>query len=337
MAILSSLDVNVVGRLLNWKRTTNTVRKDTKAMKKDVMGLDSALKNAFKFSIAGLSVAVITQQFRGVAEEIDEIGKASVRLGIGVQTLEAWRRAAERAGVGTKSFDTAFQRMVRRIGDASRRGGPLLKVFESLGFNIKELARLNPETQFRAISDAIGSIANQNLKLSVTSSIFDTEGVRLVNLFGANLRQAEVDFESLTGRMSQEGVASVEAMNDAFADLGLVIKDIKRDVTLEFAPELRRLALFLIRLIRGGFAVRDFLSRPIGESINIPERIASTARVNQPSPAAIAADQTRRERAGELTVEGRNRMVREKKNSRNIAAMAQRSKQPAIILRPVGT
>src|SRR5690625_5069762 len=92
---------------------------------------------------------------------MDQLAKTSDKLGIAPDKLQELRYAANQAGVAMSVLDTATQRMVRRVSEASQGRGTALGALQELNLDAKEMARLSPEEQMRRIADSMARVETQ--------------------------------------------------------------------------------------------------------------------------------------------------------------------------------
>ncbi|HHH13108.1 MAG TPA: hypothetical protein ENJ98_02630, partial [Thiolapillus brandeum] len=131
---------------------------------------------------------------------LDNLGKASRRLGLTTDQLQRIRIQAEAAGIQTNVLDTAFQRFARRIGS-----GSLDKTFKELNISIRD-AHGNLKSNFQLWNEfgkKLSSLEDKNRQLALAMNAVDTEGVKLVELW----------------RSSQ---SSIDAVNRKIRDYGLL-------------------------------------------------------------------------------------------------------------------
>ena len=117
--------------------------------------------------------------------KLDDIGKASRRLGLTTDELQDLRVAAEASGVEISAFDTAFQRFARRVGQARLGTGELVKTFDLLDISLKDnKGNLKSNAAlFQEFGSKIGAVSDENVQLALTMSGVDTEGVKLIDMF----------------------------------------------------------------------------------------------------------------------------------------------------------
>lgn len=176
--------------------------------------------------LGGATASVI---FKRSVEMADGIAKVADKLGIGVESLQEWTFAAEQSGLKSEQFQTALQRLGRRVAEAANGTGEARTALERLGIsardsagNIKTIEDVLPE-----IATQMGKVGSQQERLAIAMRLFDTEGVAMVNLLRhgaqgmADLRQQAREM----GLVISEDVArKAEDTNDQLNIMSRVIK-----------------------------------------------------------------------------------------------------------------
>jgi regulator of replication initiation timing len=179
----------------------------SKTLGKFRSGINTAAKAAgiAAGAIAGTSAALFVMTKR-TAETFDQLGKFSQRIGVSVEALSAYQHVAELSGISTQALNIGLQRMTRRISEASTGTGVAVKALAQLNINIKDIQDLAPDEQFDMIAESMQGLETQADRVRVAFSLFDTEGVGLL--------------QTMEG-----GRAGLEAMKEEAAALGLVISE----------------------------------------------------------------------------------------------------------------
>ena len=248
---------------------TASTGKFTKGMEKSTKSTEGFMRSmgrmtkrvaAFTAAIAAAGVATLAYQMRKAAGSIDSLAKASDKLGIATEKLQALRMAAELTGVASNTLDMAIQRMVRRVAEAAQGSGEAVKALEELGLSAEYLNTLSPDEQFKAIAQAMQGVANQGDKVRLAMRLFDSEGVALVNTLalGADgLNQVEQRMRSMGLTISRLDAAQVEKMNDSISILRQLMDALWQRVTVAVAPAIDAFA----KSMEKGVAESDLLNR----------------------------------------------------------------------------
>lgn len=215
-------------------------------------GVSTSLRSVAKFAatagaaVGAVAAGALVQLTRSGLESADALAKTSDKLNIATGELASMRIAAERtAGMANGAFDTALQRMVRRVQDAAEGTGEAQGAIDDLGLSAQALAQLSPDQQFRRIADAMSGVDEQGKRVSLAFRLFDTEGVDLVNTLrvgSAGLDQfaAKADIAGVT--LDRVAASQIEAANDAMSDLSMLTEGLGMQLADRFSPLLQEAA-----------------------------------------------------------------------------------------------
>jgi hypothetical protein len=203
----------------------------------------ASMKDSLRFlaKAAAITGGAITAMAFKTAKAGDEIAKTSERLGIGVEALQEWRFASDRAGVGAATFDMAFQRFGRRAAEASRGTGEAKGALAELGIELTDVnGKLrDADTLLTESLIALSKQEDAFTRNRLAMKLFDSEGVRLVQLVAegaegmAALRKQARD---LGGVMSEEMVESAVAFTDEWSNVKFALKGIVFVIGSELLP-----------------------------------------------------------------------------------------------------
>lgn len=259
MAIAGTLAVNILARTKEFIKGIKGARKSLGGFSKSIKAITSGVTGFGTALIGAAGVAGFGVFVSKTLESVDSLAKISDKLGIAIEDLGRWRFAAGLAGISTNTLDMALQRMVRRIGQAAQGTGEAQKVLQKFGLDAKELVQLNPSKQFELIGQHVNAITNKGEQLAAAMSLFDSEGVGLVNLFASNLGDAATEFERLGLALSRADAAKIEQFNDAASKLRQSISAAGRDFIIGITP-------FALEAVKGlQVLMEDLRAKPRGE------------------------------------------------------------------------
>lgn len=157
-------------------------------------------------SAAAAGVGVLSRVALGYANTGDEIGKTADRLGLGVEALQELRFVADRSGVAAATFDMAYQRFARRIGEAAAGTGEARTAIDALGISLfDQNGQLrDSEDLFGEVADKLSTLENASVRNALAMKFFDSEGVALV-------------------QMMKDGSAGIADLREEARGLGLVM------------------------------------------------------------------------------------------------------------------
>jgi hypothetical protein len=226
------------------------------------------------FQVLSGAVRSATSQISGIVSSVstslDSLNDLSNRIDVPVQKLQGLGLAAKLSGVDTEQFATAVTRLGVSIGKADP-GGAFDKTLRSVGVSLAEIRGLRPEQQFEAISAAIGALPTSADRAAAAVEIFGKQGAALVPLF----KEGAASVEELTARaerlgiiVSEDQVANIAEMNDAFDLVSATVEGIIGQVTGNLAPVVTAIADEFLAFVEsfsgangeGGTAIADAIT-----------------------------------------------------------------------------
>lgn len=205
-----------------------------------VVAAIAALAAAAAGAVAGL--AALT---KGAFGTINAAADVASKLGATTQEILSLRYAAEIAGISAGTLDTALQRMVRRVSEASHGTGEAAGAIKELGLNAKELSTLTPEQQLHRIADAMVNVANEGDRVRLAMKLFDSEGVALVNMLkdgSIGVKELQAEFDRLHGRISGLDVELIKEANAAITRMKTALKGVGAQIAIAIAPAVEMFA-----------------------------------------------------------------------------------------------
>ena len=212
----------------NTKTAFNKVKKNLKqtdqAVNKTKRSFDG-LKAGIKGAIGALTIGAFVQATRSTLDMADALGKTSARLGLTTSALQTLRFAATQSGMSTEMLEMSLQRFTRRMAEANSGTGVLKDTFKQLGIAITHPngQLKNSESILGDVADKMAAIPDQGKRVELAFKMFDSEGVKMVNMLQGGkkgfdeLRQSLIDTGAIMG---DQFIKDAESANDAIDKLG---------------------------------------------------------------------------------------------------------------------
>lgn len=253
----------------NLKVTLSAVDKTRQAFASVRNGLGRIGRSVanIRTALVGLGATVALKQF---ATQIDNLAKASSRLGLTVNQIQSLQFAASQTGASSAELEKGLTRFSRNISEASTGIGTGVRAFEALGIQItKTDGSLKPTNELlNEVSDRLSAIKDPADKVRIAFDLFGRSGVNLVNTLQAGsgeLNKLRDEFNAVTLQLTSQDAKAVEEANDLFDKLGRTFISFGQKITSFILPPLANLAKFLTVFVVEGFAnaikaSRDFLN-----------------------------------------------------------------------------
>lgn len=232
------------------KNATNSVKKFNASMLTGVpiVGKFSSALTGPLGALLSLTAALVVfrREMKESAERIDVTAKAAKSMNASYTDLLAIQKlVAETTGVGSEETNRSMQMFARNIANAAAHGGRLADTLQSVGLNAVELAGMSTGDAFAAVAQAVSETSDKAEQLRVVTDLVGRSGVRMIEAFraGAGAVQAQrANVEALGLALSDEAVAGVEAMNDAWGVTALAVDGAWDSITAQLAPAMTEMA-----------------------------------------------------------------------------------------------
>lgn len=194
-------------------------------------------------ALAGLGAVVgigaIASSVHGAMESIDEVAKASDRLGLTTEALLGLRHAAKLANIEAGALEGGFTKMGRFLSEAADGGKSQVETLDKLGLKAGVLVKMPLDQVFLQFADAINKLPSPAARTAAAMDVFGKSGAELLPLLkdgskGIAATAAEVG--KLGGSFSRIDAAQVEAANDAMTRVGMVLDSLKIQMAIQISP-----------------------------------------------------------------------------------------------------
>lgn len=193
------------------------VKAAEKAAKQAAGAWDTAFNRVFAmFSVK--AIAEFAKMVGGARQELadftNEMGDLSAMTGVSVETLNAFRFAAETNGGTLKDLQSAFKGLPKRLDDFRRGTGEARAGLEKLGFVQEDAAGMlvNFDAATREIVDRLQRVEDPAKRAAAATAIFGEAGVRLAQVVGDRSIEQWVDTADRFG--ADVGPAAVKAAQE---------------------------------------------------------------------------------------------------------------------------
>lgn len=239
-------------------------------------------------ALAALGAGVALKQF---ATQIDDLAKASGRLGLTVNELQSLQFAASQTGASAEELEKGLTRFSRAISEASSGIGTGLRSFEALGIKVTDAQNnLRPTSELLdEVSDRLAQIEAPADRVRIAFDLFGRSGVNMVNTLqngSDEVQNLQDRFNSLTLVLTDDQAKAVEEANDLFDTLGKTFSSFGQQITAFVLPPLANFAKLLTQKIVLGFAFaidasRNFVNFFIDAFNKIGETITALPQIDR--------------------------------------------------------
>jgi len=187
---------------------------------------------------AAVSFTAITSQLQSLISSSLELGgaiaDATKKAGVSAEAFSELNFAAKLAGVGTDDLSDAFSKFQKELAG----GGDKIA---SLGINLQEFRKLQPDRQFEVLAEAISQIKDPAVRAGAAIEIFGKSGANLLPLFedGAKgIRSAREEAQRLGITLTTDQANALDAAGDRVDALKARASNLALIFTSELAPSI---------------------------------------------------------------------------------------------------
>lgn len=176
-----------------------------------------------------------------IASSVEATSNLSRELGISFEQLTQLQLAAQLSGASAEDLARAFTKAQVTIAKAANGGKEATQALASIGLSAGDFQGLTSSEQFTLIANAINGIADPAQRAAAAVAIFGKSGAALLPVFrelGGNLEQAQELLAKFNGGVSEEQAARVNAIGDAFDQVGAAINIVATQALAALQPAL---------------------------------------------------------------------------------------------------
>lgn len=262
--LLGSLEVVLGSNTAAFQRGLRESQKDLKktadagkGMGKTLTGVFGALgskmlslKGLVAGGLAAIGVYKLAAGLNAAAKEVDQLGKMSSRLGLGVQQLSALKFAAGEAGIEFEGLTKLFSRFQKTLGDVMGRGGSSITVGKAV-IQLRDVnGQLKPTAALLGeVGEAMKAIGSQAERASIAQALFGSDGGdKFLQLlaeggdFVKNLNEQTERARRLGVIFTDRDAKIMAAYNDALGRISAAFLGLRVTIMREIAPALTEIA-----------------------------------------------------------------------------------------------
>jgi hypothetical protein len=218
----------------------------------DTRGLDDGLSKSLgtlKRFAGAAGIGLVLRGLRNMVSEsmqvIDAQAKLARSVGGTTAGLQALARAGDRAGVQQGELASATTRLNQRLGQVIATGKGADDTFKALGLTAHELARMDVDERFMAISDAMkaAGMSSQEMSFHLRElGIRQASVISLVQQGSEEILRSRKALEDFGVAVSEIDAAQIERANDALSEVGRVAEGLRNQIAIGMAPAIEMMA-----------------------------------------------------------------------------------------------
>lgn len=257
---LGTLTLDLVMRLAGFEKGLDKAGRTLDKRLRDMDRRAKALGNAIGISLGiGITAALAgtVASLKGAIDNMDKLRDASIRLGIGVETLSAFQFAAQQTGTDIDSLGKGFKLLAKNMADALNPDSGKAQIFEALGIQVadatgklKSFEQIIPE-----IADRFKQLEDGPTKAALALELFGKSGLELtefLNQGGQGIKDLVDRARELGIVISQDAANSADQFKDKLGELKAVAAGLTIQVAEKLLPKLNELVDWAVDFARDG-------------------------------------------------------------------------------------
>lgn len=221
---------------------------------------------AYGAAAISAGAALATGLYVTAADTIDRQSKLARALNSTTSSVQSLEYAADLAGIAHEQLSAASGKLNARLGQAITVGGAAAKELDRLGLSAKDLASMGADERMATIADRIVELKYNSAQAAASLKELGLKGNEMVAMMmdgGQQFRDANRELRELNVLVSDVDASKIEASNDAWTKVRMVLKGVANTLAVELSPYVQVVADYLreASIESGGF------KKQIGEAI----------------------------------------------------------------------
>lgn len=224
-------------------KALNEVKGGLQGLGKSVLSLKGALAGLG----AALTVGALTRMVTATLDGADAMAKLSQSTGVAVETLTAYRHAANLSGTSIEGVAEGLNRLAMNMAATARGTGQAKAAFAALGIAATDADGSLRQTDavLMDIADRFAAMEDGTAKSALAMELFGRSGTQLIPLLnqGAAGLQAMKDEAARLGLvLDAEAAAAAERVNDNLTRMQGALQGARNGLVLGLLPTLENLS-----------------------------------------------------------------------------------------------
>lgn len=161
--------------------------------------------------------AVATREIGRSMEKIDQLLNTAENIGMVAGKFQELAAAAQLADIEQGQFSAGLEKMENAISKGAEGSAKLVKVFNLIGLDARELHSLDPSEQFEKISAALRGVENSADKVRAATAIFGSPDFARLNT--SHIERAKANIEAMGAAIDKVRTENFGKMDDELTSL----------------------------------------------------------------------------------------------------------------------
>lgn len=215
--------------------------------------------------LAGIGLVAGYKELKDIlTESVDKVSgmkRLASTLGTSVEEASKLAYAFKTIGIESEELEHLGMHLQKSIVEAAAGKGELTQTFRELGIDARALLGKPFEEQMQAVADAIMSIQNPAIQMTVAMEMFGKKGIDAIKMFRKGLSEAKKEAEEMGFVISKDMADKASDFKKSMRILGEVFEGTFLQIGAAMMPPKETLKEF-VGEVQGAVAkVREFLTQ----------------------------------------------------------------------------
>lgn len=219
---------------------------DTEAKEADRIFKNLSVGALSLVGLFGAATTALVALVKSVSDNGDRVAKAGQKLGITAQNVQELEYAAGNSGVAIGTLHNSLTTMLRKATEAARGSKEAASGFAQLGVHVRGAnGQIKPGVDLlQEVAEKIAATKDPAKKATLAMAVFGRGSASMVPLLNEGSKGIEKlrQRANLLGAVIDNKTASAaEELNDAFTDMGLIVKGVAVRFGVALQPAMQQL------------------------------------------------------------------------------------------------
>lgn len=203
---------------------------------------------AMEAAFLGVSVEKAGEFLIQTAEAADHLEKLAIKAGTSATSMAQLGYVAKLSDVDIDTLSQGIAKMQRSLVEAEGGSGKAAKALADMGLSVKELLKLTPEEQFKAIAEGLSILSEPAKQAAYAMDIFGRGGAALLPIMkdGAEgIEKLTHEYAGFSGALTDESIQRLSKLAEQWKTVSAAGSALASTLSSQLAPALSLYALNL--------------------------------------------------------------------------------------------
>lgn len=231
----ATLSIDLVAKLAQFEADLGKAARITEANSQRMAGALNAVKASLGGLVAGFSVGLVIDSFKGITQSIDKLNDLKDATGASIENISALEDVAKRTGTSFEAVGGALVKLNKSLKDGDA-GSATAEALKAIGLNAEDLKKIDPAEALLKVAIALKGFADDGNKARLVQELFGKSIREVAPLLNDLAAKGEL-VATVTTKQAEEA----ERFNQQLAALAKNSEDFRREIVGGMLPALNQM------------------------------------------------------------------------------------------------